>query len=61
MYGASAWRVSVEPAGMRIDGVYREAAVGPVDHGIGEALVQQLALQEERDDSLAEAGSATCV
>jgi hypothetical protein len=37
--------------------VYREATVGPGDHVIGQELIQQLALQEERDDSLAEAGA----
>jgi hypothetical protein len=38
-------------------GVHREAAVCPVEHILGEPLVQELALQEERDDPLAEAGA----
>ena len=57
MYCASASRVFAEPAGNADRCVDGEAAVGPLEHVLGQPLVQELALQEERDDSLAEAGA----
>jgi len=37
--------------------VDRESRVRPLDHVLGQPLVQELTLQEERDDPLAEAGA----
>ena len=50
MYWASASRVLAQPAGMRIDASTLETTVSPLQHVLGQPLVQELALQEERDD-----------
>ena len=42
---------------MRIDASTLETTVSPLQHVLGQPLVQELALQEETDDSLAEAGA----
>jgi len=57
MYWASASRVLAQPAGMRIDASTLETTVSPLEHVLGQPLVQELALEEERDDSLAQAGA----
>jgi len=49
---------SLRGAGREVDlCVDAEAAVGPLEHASAQPLVQELALQEERDDSFAEAGA----
>jgi len=37
--------------------VHAEATVSPLDHVLGQPLIQQVALEEKRDDSVAEAGA----
>jgi len=37
--------------------IHTESTVSPLDHVLGQPLVQELALQEERDDPLAEAAA----
>jgi hypothetical protein len=49
---------SLRAAGREVDRcVDAESAVGPLEHASAQPLVQELALQEERDDPLAEAGA----